>query len=215
MYAAIHKALRSYMMDTLFRTGRLDVGDAQEMAATLAQADELLAFCLGHLVHENDFVHTAIEARRPGGAARAADEHVEHVESIEALRAEVAALPLAPAAARPALALRLYHHLSLFVAENFEHMHFEETHNNAALWALYSDAELVAIHDRLLASIAPQEHLVVARWMLPAVSPAERAAIVGGMKQSAPPAAFQGVLAVVRPHLDDSAWLKLAAAVDL
>lgn len=213
MYGAIHKALRSFMCDTLVRAGRMDAADAGELNATLAQVDELLTVCLDHLDHENTFVHAAIEARQPNGAKRTADDHVEHVETIAALREEVAALRGAKAQAQPLLAHRLYHHLALFVAENLQHMHIEETVNNAALWALYGDAELHAIHARILAAIPPAKELQVTRWMIPALNPMERAAIVGHARTQMPPEAFLGVLAHVQPHMDASGWLKLAAAV--
>jgi hypothetical protein len=101
--------------------------------------------------------------------------------------------------------MRLYRHLALFVAANFQHMHIEETAHNAALWAHYSDVELMQLHGRLMASIDPREHLRVARWMLPALTPAERAAIVGGMQAETPPEAFLGLLAHIRRHLSDQA----------
>lgn len=215
MYAFIHKALRGFMMDTLHRVGRMDLDDGVELRETLAQVDDLLVFCQRHLQHENDFVHTAIEARLPGGAARTADDHVDHVASIQALRAEAAALPCQPAASRPALAQRLYLHLSLFVAENFQHMQVEETANNAALWSLYTDAELVQIHDRLVASLPPAENAVVARWMIPALNPAERAGLLGGMQLGAPPEAFEAVLGIARVQLDETAWRKLSRELGL
>jgi hypothetical protein len=149
----------------------------------------------------------------PAGSARTADDHLEHFESIAMLRAEALGLAAAPAQERPMRALRLYRHLALFVAENFEHMQIEETVNAATLWAHYSDAELHAIHERLLATLAPQQHLLVARWMVPASSPAERAGMLGAMKAKTPPEAFLGVLSHVQPHLDASGWNKLARAV--
>lgn len=212
LYADIHKALRAFMSDTLVRIGRLDVHDPADRDAGLAQLAELLDFCRDHIRHENDFVHTAIEARQPAGASRMASEHAEHLDSIDALQGEAAALQCAPIEAAPALALRLYRHLALFVAENFEHMHLEETQHNTLLWAHYSDAELDALHDRLLASIPPAGHLLVARWMLPALPPVERAGMVGGMKAGMPPEALLSVLTMVRPHLDASGWRKLALA---
>lgn len=212
-YAPIHKALRHFMTDTLHRVGRIDVADADDMARTLGQLDALLDECLQHIERENEYMHVAMEARQPRGSSRTADDHLEHWESIDALRAEANLLRVAAEGERPAIALRLYRHLALFVAENFQHMHFEETHNNAVLWASYSDAELVAMHDRLLASIAPAEMLQVSRWMVPALSPAERAGLLGGMKAGAPAPFFQAVLETVRPHLDDDAWAKLARAV--
>eukprot|EP01036_Dinobryon_divergens_P038227 gene38227-50143_t len=184
----------------------IPVAETLELRETLAQVDDLLVFCQRHLQHENDFVHTAIEARQPGGAARTADDHVDHVASIQALRAEAAALPCHAAASRPALAQRLYLHLSLFVAENFQHMQVEETANNAALWALYTDDELVQIHDRLVASLPPAENAIVARWMVPALNPAERAGLFCGMQLGAPPEAFEAVLGIARLQLDETAW---------
>ncbi len=213
LYAPIHKALRRMMSDTLGRIGRIDVADADDLQQGLTQLEALLALCESHVHHENDFMHPAIEARRPAGSARIAQEHDEHLQSIAELRDEAAALRSAPADAQAARALRLYRHLALFVAGNFQHMHIEETAHNAALWAHYSDAELMQLHGRLMASIDPREHLAVACWMVPALTPAERAAVVGGMKADAPPEAFLGLLAHIRPQLDDKAWNQLARAV--
>ena len=215
LYVSIHKALRSFMTDTLTRIGRIDVADSDDRDAALAQLDELLGLCLDHLHHENEFVHTAIEARQPAGSRRIADEHVEHAESIAALQGEAMALRGAHGADAERLALRLYRHLALFVAENFQHMHIEETVHNALLWQHYSDAELGALHGRLMASIAPQEHLLVARWMLPASTPAERAMVAGAAKAQMPPEALLGVMSVVRPHIDDAGWTKLATAIGI
>ncbi|MES1162930.1 MAG: hypothetical protein ABUL50_07690 [Rhizobacter sp.] len=213
IYVGVHRALRSLMSDTLARVGRLDVTDADEMEGTLSQLEQLLRFCTSHIEHENDFLHTAIEARLPAGAARTAADHLEHCASISALGDEAAALAQAHATERPIRALRLYRHLALFVAENFQHMHVEETANAATLWANYTDAELHEIHDRLLATLSPEEHLLVARWLVPASSPSERAGMLKAMQMRTPPEAFLGVLIHVRPHLAASGWAKLARAV--
>jgi hemerythrin-like domain-containing protein len=212
LYAPIHKALRSFMCDTLCRVGRIDTTDADDLRQALAQCDQLLALCEAHVQHENGFVHPAIEARQPAGSKRIAHEHEEHLQSIAELRDEVTALGRTTEAAR---ALRLYHHLALFVADNFRHMHIEESAHNAALWAHYSDAELMQLHGRLMAAIDPREHLLVARWMLPALTPAERKAVVGGMQAETPPEAFLGLLAQVRPHLSRTTWAQLAQDVGM
>ncbi len=212
LYSSIHKALRLFMTDTLVRVGRLDTGDADELAATLAQLRSLLELCRTHVAHENEFVHAAIEARRPGASQRIAAEHVEHLDAIAALEAEVAALAALP---REPAAQRLYRHLARFVGENFEHMHVEESSHNATLWSLYSDAELVEIHQRILAAVDPAEMGLVLRWMVPAMSPAERAELLGDMQRQLPPEAMRGVIDTVRPHLNDSAWGKLARALNL
>jgi len=215
MYATIHKAIRAMMADTLLAVGRMDPDDGLDLAQVTDRVLELLDFCASHLKHENEFVHAAIEARAPGASERIAHEHVDHERHIASLAAAVEALRACAAAQRPAQALELYRDLSLFVAENFQHMMVEETAHNAVLWARYTDAELLEIHDRLVASIPPAEMMVVARWMVPFMNPAERTAMLSGVKQNAPAPAFQAILDTVRPHLSEGEWAKLARSLDL
>lgn len=215
LYLPIHKALRLFMVDTLAKVGRLDVDDAGEMQCTLGQLDALLTACRAHVQHENDHVHPAIEARHPCGTSRTAADHLEHVHAIADLRDECATLRAAAGAIRSTLALRLYRHLSLFIAENLQHMHVEETANNAALWAHYGDDELHALHGRILGSLTDAEHLEVARWMIPALNPTERAMVLGGMQAAMPPEAFRVVLDTVTPHLDAAGHAKLCRALGI
>ena len=206
-YAHIHKALRLLLSDTLQQLGRLDVDDPLDLAASLAQLDALLDAAHHHVEKENLFVHPAIEARRAGASAHIAAEHEEHLDSIAALRAESAALRALPSAAA---AQRLYRRFAAFVADNFEHMAVEESRHNQALWAAYTDAELMEVHGRIMASIGPREMSDILRWMIPALSPAERALVVAGM----PPAVQAPVLASARAWLNDTAWAKLCRALD-
>ena len=110
---------------------------------------------------------------------------------------------------------RSYRRLSLFVAENFEHMLIEETRHNAALWAHYSDTELAALHDALLASIPPQEMMATLRWLVPFMAHSERCALLSDMQAHAPAPAFEAALGVVRPHLSERDWGKLVQALGL
>ena len=195
------------------RVGRVDVEDVEELGQTLAQLEELLALCLGHVQHENQFMHPAIEAAQPLAARVTATDHDEHQRSIVALRAAAHMLGIAPPEGRPVLASSLYRELALFVSDKLHHMHVEESQLNAVLWAHYSDAELLQLHTRLLASIGPREHLQVARWMVLVLNPLERAAMLGDIERQSPPEAFRGLLAGVGLQLDDSAWNKLAHRV--
>lgn len=215
MYGGIHKAIRALMADTLLAVGRMDSGDDLELAQVSERVLQLLDFCASHLKHENEFVHAAIEARAPGASERIAHEHEEHERHIQALAATVAGLRACAPEHRAAAAAALYRDLALFIAGNFEHMHVEETAHNAVLWARYTDAELAAIHDRLVASIPPAEMMVTARWLIPFMNPAERAGVLSGIRQNAPAPAFQAILDTVRPHLSDNEWAKLARGLDL
>ncbi|WP_439520474.1 hemerythrin domain-containing protein [Hydrogenophaga sp.] len=210
MYADIHKALRAFMTDALLTLGRTDPDDAGEIARTVALVDELLVLCASHVAHENNFVHPALEARCPGVCAEVAQDHVGHLHHIAHLRDATQGLLTCPADERETALRTLYMALSLFVADNFQHMHVEETVHNSALWNAYTDLELLALHEALVTSIAPAETMLVARWMVPHLNAQERLSMLGGMRQGAPAEAFQAVLGTVRPHLSDRDWAKLS-----
>jgi hypothetical protein len=215
MYGGIHKAIRALMADTLLAVGRMDAGDDLELAQTTERVLQLLDFCAAHLKHENEFVHAAIEARAPGASERIAHEHGEHEQHIAALGKVVASLRVCAPERRAANAQELYRELALFIAENFQHMHVEETAHNAVLWARYTDAELLEIHERLVASIPPAEMMLTARWLIPFLNPAERVGVLSGIRQNAPAPAFQAILDTVRPHLAANEWVKLSRALGL
>jgi Hemerythrin HHE cation binding domain len=200
-YAGVHKALRLFMTRTLCDIGCTDPGDADAVRSALDTLERLLALCEGHLAHENEFVHPALERARPGSAARVAGEHEHHAEAIADLRDLAALVADSGPGARAAALGRLYRTLALFVADNFQHMHVEETAHNAVLWAAYTDDELGAIEHALVASIPPAEMFEALQWFLPALNAPERALMLAGMRQGMPPEPFGAVLGIAERTL--------------
>ncbi|MCX7894079.1 MAG: FAD-dependent oxidoreductase, partial [Burkholderiales bacterium] len=113
--------------------------------------------CSSHIAAENSHIHAAMEARRPDSAAHTADDHLDHEHAIARLEDAAREVEASHGALRADALLALYRRLALFVAENLVHMQVEETENNAVLWAEYSDAEIDAVHDAILASLAPEK----------------------------------------------------------
>ena len=213
IYAGVHKGVRSFMADTLMSVGRLDAHDADDTARTLAQVRGLLDVCRAHLHAENRFIHAAMEGRRPGSAGDTERDHADQAQAFERLEADAQAVERAQPAARAAAALRLYRCLAVFVADNLLHMHAEETGNNAVLWATHADEELAEIQHAIVASIRPETMATFMRWMIPAMSPVERAGLLGGIQLGAPREVLERILATVRPHLSERDWTKLTAAI--
>lgn len=213
LYAPIHKGLRAFLGATLHAAGRLDVNDPEDMAAALAEVRSLLGFLRSHLHHENQFMHPALEARRPGSARQTANEHVEHEHAIERLEGLALAIERGESEVRAHAAAELYRGLSAFAAENLAHMEIEESVNNPQLWAAYSDDELSRIHEAMLATIPPAEMSLGLRWMLPALAPAERAALLTEMQGKLPAEAFAEILGQLRPNLSEREWAKLTVAL--
>jgi hypothetical protein len=143
----------------------------------------------------------------------AAQNHDDHENSLHVLRRSVDAISVAQEKNRGRALTDLYRLLARFVAVNFEHMHEEETANNAILWAHYSDSEINDILRLVMSAVSPQAYNKMLRWIVPHVSASERAAMFIGMKQSRPATVFTQVLAHVKPHLAESEWNKLMAAL--
>lgn len=217
LYQSVHKGLRAFMADTVQLVGATDPMDASERDKALEQVRLLLSICEKHLSHENNFIHVAMERRSPGSARQCQGDHVEHLAHIDQLGrlAEAAGMHEAAASAAKGGAawLALYHELSLFVADNLEHMMLEESHNNRVLWAHYSDEELGGIHVALISSIPPEEMAVHFRWMLPSLSHPERVDMLAGMQQGMPEPVFHSQMAVAQTLLAPRAWQKLAGAL--
>lgn len=214
LYADIHKALRACLCETLVRVGRADPRDDTDVREALAEVRGLLDKCAAHVDKENRYVHPAIEARASGTTTQVAEEHDHHASAIAVLRAEVIAVAaIAPGPRRDTAMLALYRGLARFVADNLEHMHVEETVHNAALWSAYTDPELVAIEQAILAGIPPAEMMDLLPWMIRAVTPASRAQMFTGMRAGMPPPAFEAVTGLARSVLDARNVAKLDAAM--
>ncbi|MEZ5668821.1 MAG: hemerythrin domain-containing protein [Alphaproteobacteria bacterium] len=215
LYGAIHKALRMVMGDTLVALGRADADDPASVAGTLAQVGRLVDFCAGHLEHEDAFVHPALAARATDWSGRTAGDHEHHAAAFAELRAGIAAVEAASGSVERGAALaRLYRRVAVFVGDNFLHMEVEESENNAALWKHYSDAELIAIHQALVASLPPAAMAEAMQAILLAAAPAERAATLDMLRRSAPEPFYDAMLEAIRPRLSQQDRHKLALALD-
>lgn len=215
IYALIHKAIRLFMTDTLAAVGSMDCNDAARAAEVLGQVRALAIACRSHFLHENEFVHPAMEARRPGSTTQVAAEHLHHAWAISRLEELADAVEHAQENARHAAADALYRYLALFVAENFVHMNVEETANSEVLWATHTDAELMGIEQAIVASLTPEESMASMRWMLQAMNASERAEMLNGMRRDAPAPVFDAVLGLAQAHLPVPEWRKLAQGIEL
>lgn len=213
IYNFPHKGLRLLMQHTLHGVGCCDWQDASETAETLTAVRTLLEVMAGHLHHENAFIHVAMEARQPGSTRHGAEEHVGHEQAIAVLQAEVTTVERAEAAARDALGYRLYTQLSLFVAENLEHMAMEERDHNAVLWGNYADDEIMDIERRLVSAIPPEKAALMLPWMVQAANASERAGFLRAVRPGMPAEAFDGLLSDCRALLSPRDCAKLDAAL--
>lgn len=210
LYGTVHRGLRKAEMELVSRLGALDAEDGAAVASILGDFRRLLVLARFHLVDENEHIHTALEAVRPGSTAAFAHDHEEHERSFEEIEAILAKVDAAKGAARRNLVKALYLRYTRFVADDFAHMLEEETELQPMLQAVFSDEELAAIEGRIIASIPPNVMLDFIRIMVPAIDPAARQEMLAGMMRGMPSEAFDMVLNLaVKPVLSDADWRRL------
>lgn len=216
LYATIHKGLRGAQSALLARLGALDAADDAEVAAIADDLARVVRLGRKHLAHENLHIHGVIEAHSAGATSRLADDHDHHERDFDVLEAMLAALRTAPAADRAPLARALYLRYSQFLAEDFEHMLEEETETLSLLHRLFSDEELQAIEMAIIGSVDPETMLDFLRIMIPAMNPAERIGMLGGMKAGMPQPVFAAVVdAAVKPVLTEAQFGAVASALGM
>lgn len=212
LYGPVHKALRAQLCDALLRVSRIDVSDEADRARACDRVSVLLSDLRLHLAHEEEFIHPLLETLQPGSAAPVLGEHDDHREAMFELELLIANLRTTPSAQ---VAHTVYRRLALLVAENLDHMEIEEGRIQELLWAHLTDAELDELNGRIVAHVSPQEFAGLLEWMLPALTPMQRAGMLGQMRDRAPAPVFEGVLGIARAHLDPSGWVKLSRALQL
>lgn len=210
LYGTIHRALRRAETELLARLGALDTADDAAVAAMIGDVRRLLVLARFHLVDENEHIHTALEAVRPGATAAFAHDHEEHERSFAEIEAMLARIERSSGATRRNLVKALYLRYTRFVADDFAHMLEEETELQPLLQSVFSDAELAAIEGAIVASIPPGVMLDFIRIMMPAIDPDARQAMLAGMMAGMPAEAFHMVLdTAVKPVLSAADWQRL------
>ena len=216
LYGPIHKALRAAMGRTLVKLGSADFSDALETAQVLAALRAQLATGASHLRHEDEHIHTALEARCPGASGRLEADHHHHEQAFAELEALMLEIEAAPSAERASLGRELYLRYSEFVAADLAHMVEEERAILPLLHSLFSDAELMAIEGAIVASTPPADTMAIMSDIIPAMYRSERVRFLSFVQHGAPPEAFTGILQhAAKPNLSGPDWVHLAASFEM
>ncbi len=211
LYRSIHKALRQQMFECLLQFGRVNPVCNDELLPAVDRIRHLLELLHGHGRHENDHIHTAIEAQEPGASREIDDQHRAQDESMNLLELQCRQLLDAKPEFREAHAHSVYLQLALLIAENLQHMHQEERRLNTLLWHYYSDMELREIEQRIVNDLTPELSILSLRWMAASSNPQELEIILGGLREAMPEPAFIDLLGALREDIGAARQARLLA----
>ncbi len=199
LYRDIHKAIRAELFAVVGDAGRIDPSDDCGVAALADQVRKTVQFLLEHAEHEDRAILPALELHAPAIAARVVDDHHLLDARMELL------VELSDAArytdSRRAPMHELYVELSAFTGTYLLHQDFEERLVGQALESAVGVDGVLAIHAAIIGNMPPQQLTAGLALMFPAMNVDDRTELLGGMRATAPAAAFDGVWSLAKSVL--------------
>jgi hypothetical protein len=215
LYRDIHKGIRAELFAITATAGSLDPADRPDRSALAAHIDQMTWVLEIHAHHEDEFIDPILRERFPALAIEVETDHT----TLEARFAWLAALAHdlvdAPDVDARRIAHLLYLELSGFTSRYLRHQLLEEAEIMPALDRLLGPEGSGALHGAIVGSIAPDALARSLAFMLPAMNPADRLEMLGGIRMAAPPEAFDGVVGLARSVLEPRLYDQLATGLGL
>ncbi len=207
IFYQVHKGLRELLYQTASRLQQTDFIQQEEADEILAQINEVLDLFDKHAHTEDNFVLSAIEEKEPAVANMFEAEHVMDHALANRLRSLVNMFHHTVSTdERNELASAIRFSYIEFMVFNLNHMGKEESELNLLLWKHFSDETLHGITQQILSHLSPDAMLRFSRWMLRGLSNTEIIAWLKQVKNSAPDAAFNGMLQMAEKELPVQRW---------
>jgi hypothetical protein len=216
LYRDIHKGIRAELFAVTTSAGSIDPPDRGDRIALFEHVSAVAAVLESHARHEDDVIDPVLARHRPDLAGVIAADHARLEAAFTAVTLKAEGLVFAVPADERALARTLYLDLAAFTGAYLVHQDVEERVVMPALEQAIGVPAVVELHERIVASIPPDEMARSLAFMLPAMNVEDRCEMLGGMRAAAPAPAFEAVLglarSVLRPAEFDAIASRLAIA---
>lgn len=210
IFNQIHKALRALLYDTALTLQQTHFANAEEAEPALAKVRNVLDVFDKHAEHEDHFVLPAIQHFEPSIVDAFEQEHVEDHALAEELRILLNAFDDETNAGKKLeLGYNIQKSFVAFMTFNLEHMAKEELVLNDRLWRYYSDAEIIVLNQKIVASIAPEEMAFTSAWMMKGLSNAEITGWLKAVQTNAPEFVFSALFAIAEKELPYTRFRKI------
>lgn len=211
MFTLIHKALRAMLYDTSLTIQQTSFNDPLEAETALEKIEDVLYIFEKHAHHEDHMVFPAIEDKEPGLADSFEKEHITDLRLSNRMKNLLNIYRnLMFADERIEAGSAITKAFIEFMIFNLEHMGKEEMLINQALWKHYTDAQLMEINDRLVATIPPDELRCTSRWMLRSINNTDVIRWFSGIRDNAPAPVYEAMLALAENELPADRFRKIA-----
>ncbi|GIU89629.1 MAG: hypothetical protein KatS3mg010_0728 [Acidimicrobiia bacterium] len=204
LYRDIHKGIRAELFAVTTLTGSADAADDEALRTLVARQHALAVLLEHHAAHEDEHVQPLLE-RHAGDLADVVTRDHDALERHMARVVSLAERAVDALAGERRLAVhRWYLAMASFSSQYLAHQAFEELELAPTLAAAIGTDGLAATHDAIVSNIPPDEMASALAVMLPAMNLDDRAEMLGGMRDGAPPEVFAGVSALASSVLTAS-----------
>ena len=215
VFYLIHKGLRAMLYDTATTLQQTDFVDISAATPTLAKVNDVLFAFEHHAHHEDNFILPAVEAYEPEIATSFESEHQEDYRLAGRLRNlliiyENSFLP----EERTVCGSAITKSFTEFLTFNLQHMAKEELLLNHALWRLYTDEQIKAIQQQLMATITAIELQSASRWIMRAISIADAIEWLKSVRQSSPVTAFNNLMKIAAEELGETRFATIQEGLE-
>lgn len=192
IFNQIHKGLRVVLFETATLIQQSDFRSKAASAAAIVKLQQTLGYFDGHAEHEHGYIFPLINKVNPTLVAEFDSEHETDEMLARQMRELVSSWynvedgPLSWEIGRTILAS-----FNEFIAFNLTHMNKEERVLNEVLWSYYSDHELMAVEQEIVASLPPELLFEESRFMMRGANDPELLGWLGGMKANAPAQVYE------------------------
>ncbi|WP_031529288.1 hypothetical protein [Dyadobacter crusticola] len=210
IFNSIHKALKAICYENALEIQRTDFPDLEEAEKTIENLEKTLALLDMHFKHESDFIHPLLEKVDMDIDRRFREKHIE--SRFLAEKARIAAKDFAFCHSEndriqkgklisDCFEALLAFNLTLFIKE--------EQVLNQMLWGSYSDEEIMAVEQQIIASV-PEDILELETvWMMRSLNNSEISKWLLGIRETAPGPVFESLLSLARKELPGARFEKL------
>lgn len=180
----IHKALRHAMLTFNIESGRTDYSDSAAVSALGASWARLRENLGHHARHEDEIIFPLLSDRAPGeprhpfgweGEVEALmDDHVRIGDLETELDKLLVRIEEAPEpATRRLLGREFYRSVQRYTAMALLHFDDEERHFMPRVWSLYTDEEIIATFEKVMAAVVPEGRQYTMQHLVEALDPVE------------------------------------------
>jgi hypothetical protein len=210
IFYRVHSGLRAMLYETSLCLQQTDFSYADDADKSLEQLEIVMQLFDKH-AHTED---AAIKQIEPSLLYVFEKEHIEDHALVQSLNGLLASFNLAATAEqKTVIGKTIVQSFTEFMIFNLRHMAKKENLINNALWKYYTDEELHAIAEKIIANITPVQMAMYSTWMMRGLSNNEISNWLKEVKNSAPDFLFQSLMQTAAKELNKQRWQLVQEAI--